>query len=98
MKFMLRRYWGWLALAVVVGLVLIPLLRGTFGLFGAVMDIALIMIVAISVLYVLFLKQREGLGPATENKEDLMITARKTLKQDKITREEYKRIKENIDD
>ena len=62
------------------------------------MDIALIIIVAISVLYVLFLKQREGRGPATENKEELMITARKKLNQEEISREEYKRIKENMDD
>lgn len=95
---MFGRYWRWLALAVVVGLVLIPLLRGTFGLFGAIMDIMLLIIIAISVVYVLYFRQREGRGPASANKGYVMIKARKNLEQEKLSSEGYKRIKENMDD
>lgn len=95
---MFERYWRWLALAVVLGLVLIPLLRGTFGLFGAIMDITLLIIIALSAGYVLYFRQRKGRGPASENKGDLMMAARKNLEQEVISREEYQRIKENMDD
>jgi len=95
---MFERYWSWLALAMIFVLVLIPLLRGTFGLFGAVMDITLFIVIAIGVAYVVYLRQREGRGPSTENKGDLMMAARKNLEQQELSPEEFKRIKENIDD
>jgi uncharacterized membrane protein len=86
------------ALAILVGLALITLLRGTFRPFGFLMDALLILIVLSAVFYLWMLWKRPGRGPASENVDDVLRVARANLDQGELCEEEYRRIKENTED
>ncbi len=92
------RYAGWLSLAVLVGLVLVTVLRGSFRPFGFLMDALLILIVAGGAFYVWVLRSRTGRGPATENKGGLLEAAAKKLERGEPSNEEFIRIRRNLKD
>lgn len=95
---MLIRYAGWLGLAVAAGLVLVTLLKGSFRLFGFLMDVLLILIVTGGLSYVWVLRKRPGRGPAAENEGDLLNAAREELERREISNEEFARLKRNLKD